>query len=185
MLRADYLVTNFTLWLVSLVGLYWGRSQIAVGCVTPIQGGALLFGLRLVYRGLYLKLASGAERRWRAVMADSIQTDRETPITGAFFSPNEQLTTANVVNYEINILMAFVMPVLFGGMGDFLSLLLPADWTTASSDVDGQLRLLQSRGGRSIIGGCIFVCAKDVVMLCCTWLSTQTDRKGKIFNFSE
>ncbi|CAG8235900.1 unnamed protein product [Penicillium salamii] len=182
-LRSDHRVANFAFWLVLLTGVCWGRSQIVFGHVTPIQGGILLSGLRLMYQGLHLNLVSGAERRWRATVADFMQTHHEIPQAGFLFRPKEQRITVNVVSYEVNVLLAFVMPALFGGMGDLLNLVLSTDWTIGSSDVGGrQITLLQSRGGRSIIGGCIFICLKDALILCCTWYFCKSRRKCKIFD---
>lgn len=82
------------------------------------------------------------------------------------------------------VLGALVFPAISASMGGILKLVLPRTWTTPSSLVEkGRPGLLQTRWGRSVLGGCIFVLLKDALLLYCRWKLAQTHRKRKILNY--
>lgn len=83
------------------------------------------------------------------------------------------------------VLGALIFPAISASMGGLLKLVLPKSWTTPSPAVleKGRPSLLQTRWGRSVIGGCVFVLLKDALVLYCRWKLAQTHRKRKILNY--
>lgn len=77
---------------------------------------------------------------------------------------------------------ALAFPVVSAAMGGILQLALPKSWTTASVD-RGKTGLLQSRWGRSVVGGCLFVVLKDALVLYCRWKLAQSHRKRRVLNY--
>jgi len=67
-------------------------------------------------------------------------------------------------------------------MGGLLKYLLPKSWTSSVMD-RGRLGLLQTRWGRSVVGGCMFVLLKDALVLYCRWKLAQTHRRRKVLNY--
>lgn len=98
------------------------------------------------------------------------------------------------------VLGALVFPAVSAGMGGLLKYVLPKSWTAISSSSSsssstfpssssssilerGRPTLLQTRWGRSVIGGCIFVLLKDALVLYCRWKLAQTHRKRRVLNY--
>lgn len=82
------------------------------------------------------------------------------------------------------ILGALLLPAISAGMGTVLKLTLPRSWTAPPSAWEkGRAGLLQSRWGRSVIGGCLFVLLKDALMLYCRWRLAQTHRKRRVMDY--
>ncbi|RAL15555.1 RING finger domain protein [Aspergillus homomorphus CBS 101889] len=79
------------------------------------------------------------------------------------------------------ILGALAFPVISASMGGLLKHVLPSSWTTASTA--GRPGLLQTRWGRSVVGGCVFVLLKDALVLYCRWKLAQTHRRRKVLNY--
>ncbi|OJD25839.1 hypothetical protein ACJ73_02791 [Blastomyces percursus] len=96
--------------------------------------------------------------------------------------------TSNIAD---TILGALLFPVISASMGGVLKMALPKAWTTApsvagsSSPILERSRygLLQSRWGRSVVGGCLFVLLKDALVLYCRWKLAKTHRKRKVLNY--
>ncbi|KAJ9230803.1 hypothetical protein DTO169E5_8235 [Paecilomyces variotii] len=89
--------------------------------------------------------------------------------------------TSNVAD---TILGALLFPAISAGMGGILKYILPRSWTTPSSVLDrAKPGLLQSRWGRSVVGGCLFVLLKDALILYCRWKLAQTHRKRRVLNY--
>jgi len=87
-------------------------------------------------------------------------------------------------NLADTILGALLLPAISASMGGLLKLVLPRSWTTPSLTLDrGKVGLLQSRWGRSVVGGCLFVLLKDALVLYCRWKLAQTHRKRKVLNY--
>ncbi|KAJ5648231.1 hypothetical protein N7490_004603 [Penicillium lividum] len=82
------------------------------------------------------------------------------------------------------VLGALVFPAISASVGGLLKYVLPKSWTTPSS-VLGRSRpgLLQTRWGRSVVGGCMFVLLKDALVLYCRWKLAQTHRRRKVLNY--
>ncbi|KAL2868302.1 RING finger domain protein [Aspergillus lucknowensis] len=81
------------------------------------------------------------------------------------------------------VLGALAFPAISASMGGLLKYVLPQSWTTASPLERGRPGLLQSRWGRSVVGGCVFVLLKDALVLYCRWKLAQTHRRRKVLNY--
>lgn len=82
------------------------------------------------------------------------------------------------------ILGALLFPAISASMGGLLKWVLPKSWTTPPSTLErGKAGLLQSRWGRSVVGGCLFVLLKDALILYCRWKLAQTHRKRRVLNY--
>jgi hypothetical protein len=75
---------------------------------------------------------------------------------------------ADTSNLADVVLGALVFPAVSASMGGLLKYLLPKSWTSSVMD-RGRLGLLQTRWGRSVVGGCMFVLLKDALVLYCRW----------------
>ncbi len=82
------------------------------------------------------------------------------------------------------ILGALIFPSVSAIMGAILKAALPQSWTAPSiSSYKGRSGLLQTRWGRTIVGGCLFVVLKDTVFLYSRWKLAQTHRKRRILEY--
>ncbi|KAL3466618.1 hypothetical protein BJX64DRAFT_249484 [Aspergillus heterothallicus] len=81
------------------------------------------------------------------------------------------------------VLGALAFPAISASMGGLLKYVLPRSWTTATALERGRPGLLQTRWGRSVIGGCVFVLLKDALVLYCRWKLAQTHRRRKVLNY--
>ncbi len=101
------------------------------------------------------------------------------------------------------ILGALIFPSIAAAVGELLRHTLPTSWVTppsgtpAASWLGGWIKttsgkagaagkptgFLQTRWGRSIVGGCLFVGFKDAVLLYVRWKMAQNHRRRKIMDF--
>lgn len=82
------------------------------------------------------------------------------------------------------VLGALVFPAISASMGGLLKYVLPKSWTTPTSVLErSRPGLLQTRWGRSVVGGCMFVLLKDALVLYCRWKLAQTHRRRKVLNY--
>jgi len=82
------------------------------------------------------------------------------------------------------ILGALIFPSVSAAMGAILKAALPPSWTTPSvSPHRGRSGLLQTRWGRTVVGGCLFVVLKDTVSLYSRWKLAQSHRKRRILDY--
>ncbi|OQE28560.1 hypothetical protein PENSTE_c003G02447 [Penicillium steckii] len=82
------------------------------------------------------------------------------------------------------VLGALVFPAISASMGGLLRYALPKSWTSPSSALErGRPGLLQTRWGRSVVGGCVFVMLKDALVLYCRWKLAQTHRRRKVLDY--
>ncbi|KAJ6071771.1 hypothetical protein N7499_009785 [Penicillium canescens] len=82
------------------------------------------------------------------------------------------------------ILGALIFPAISASMGGLLQCVLPKAWTTPSLALErGRPGLLQTRWGRSVVGGCAFVLLKDALVLYCRWKLAQSHRRRKVLNY--
>lgn len=107
-------------------------------------------------------------------------------------------TTSNLAD---TILGALVFPSIAAAMGELLNFALPRSWVTppsgsiATSWLGGWITtggrlgggsrptgFLQTRWGRSLVGGCMFVGLKDMVLLYVRWKMAQSHRKRRILD---
>lgn len=99
------------------------------------------------------------------------------------------------------ILGALIFPSIAAAMGELLRVSLPSSWVSppmgsastswlggwigAGSKIGGKDRptgFLQTRWGRSLVGGCLFVGLKDAVMLYVRWKMAQNHRRRKVLD---
>ncbi|KAH8732446.1 hypothetical protein GQ44DRAFT_766586 [Phaeosphaeriaceae sp. PMI808] len=99
------------------------------------------------------------------------------------------------------ILGALIFPSIAAAMGEILRCALPASWVTPPSGAPSISWLggwiatggkigtkgrptgfLQTRWGRSLIGGCLFVGLKDAVLLYVRWRTAQMHRRRRILD---
>jgi len=100
----------------------------------------------------------------------------------------QNVSTAYVASTVIG---ALFFPAISALMGDILKYALPSKWVTKGiSGVSLKLGskslgkgMLQEKWGRSIIGGCLFVVLKDVVVLYCKWKKARDFGKKKIVDY--
>lgn len=83
----------------------------------------------------------------------------------------------NASSIFLKMMGALFFPAVSSVMGDALKLALPSLWLR-------QRGLLQHKWGRSIIGGCLFVVLKDVVLLYCKWKKARDFGKKRIRDFT-
>jgi hypothetical protein len=88
------------------------------------------------------------------------------------------------------ILGALLFPSISAAMGQLLKLGLPKRVTTPSlsgqivgSKGNGRPGLLQTRWGRSVVGGCLFVVLKDVMVLYCRWRLARGHRERRVLDW--
>ncbi|KAL4896937.1 hypothetical protein BDV59DRAFT_169404 [Aspergillus ambiguus] len=78
---------------------------------------------------------------------------------------------------------SLAFPAISASMGGLLKYVLPKSWTSASTLERSRPGLLQTRWGRTVIGGCVFVLLKDALVLYCRWKLAQTHRRRKVLNY--
>ncbi|MCJ1465574.1 hypothetical protein MMC07_004193 [Pseudocyphellaria aurata] len=89
------------------------------------------------------------------------------------------------------ILGALLFPTISATMGALLSLCLPRSWMTKPTPPGFWARasaptgLLQSRFGRSVVGGCLFVVLKDAVVLYSRFRLAQGHRQRRVLDWGE
>ncbi|KAJ8060973.1 hypothetical protein OCU04_010053 [Sclerotinia nivalis] len=76
---------------------------------------------------------------------------------------------------------AMLFPAISSIMGDALKYALPSIWMRTRNGKPG---LLQHKWARSVVGGCLFVMLKDVVVLYCKWKKARDFGKKKIIDFA-
>ncbi|KAJ5577216.1 Zinc finger RING-CH-type [Penicillium sp. DV-2018c] len=82
------------------------------------------------------------------------------------------------------VLGALFFPAVSASMGGLLTYVLPKKWTAPPSVIErGRSGLLQTRWGRSVVGGCMFVLLKDALVLYCRWKLAQSHRRRKVLNY--
>ena len=80
-----------------------------------------------------------------------------------------------------NILGALMFPAISAAVGALLKVGLPRLWTTLSGQ--GRPGLLQTRWGRSIVGGCLFVVLKDTLLVYSKYKLAQNHKKRRVVDF--
>ncbi|KAG9192761.1 hypothetical protein G6011_11495 [Alternaria panax] len=111
----------------------------------------------------------------------------------------ERGVTFSTTSLADTILGALIFPTIAAAMGELLKHTLPSSWVTpptgapAMSWLGGWINtggkaggvgkptgFLQTRWGRSVVGGCMFVGLKDFIMLYVRWKTAQNHRKRGI-----
>jgi hypothetical protein len=111
----------------------------------------------------------------------------------------ERGVTFSTTSLADTILGALIFPTIAAAMGELLRHSLPSSWVTPPSGapaiswlggwintggktggVGKPTGFLQTRWGRSVVGGCMFVGLKDFIMLYVRWKTAQNHRKRGI-----
>lgn len=92
----------------------------------------------------------------------------------------------SAVSLADTILGALVFPSIAAAVGELLKWGLPKSWTTPPTF--GPLKrsptgFLQTKWGRSILGGCLFVGVKDAVMLYVRWKMASSHRNRRVLDY--
>lgn len=82
---------------------------------------------------------------------------------------------------------ALMFPSIAAVTGEVLKLLLPKSWVVRPNSWRGgpPTGFLQTKWGRSILGGCLFVVLKDAVRIYCRWRMAVSFRERKIRDFDK
>jgi hypothetical protein len=96
----------------------------------------------------------------------------------------EQNIAFSAAGVADTILGALIFPTIAAAVGMALKEVLPKSWITppASGKPTG---FLQTRWGRSILGGCLFVGVKDAVLLYVRWKMAQNHRRRKVLDYDK
>ncbi|RVX66587.1 hypothetical protein B0A52_09464 [Exophiala mesophila] len=82
-----------------------------------------------------------------------------------------------------SIFGALAFPAVAAGMGELLNLVLPSSWLGTTKAIRGRPGLLQTKWGRSVIGGALFVVLKDALVLYCRWRLAQSHQHRRIMDY--
>lgn len=94
------------------------------------------------------------------------------------------LVLNNFLSLPQTIVGALVFPSISAAMGALLQVALPRSWTTQPGRWDRYpAGFLQSRFGRSIVGGCLFVVLKDTLMLYSRYKLAQDHKKRRVIDY--
>lgn len=75
---------------------------------------------------------------------------------------------------------AVLFPAISSLMGSALKYVLPSIWMRARGGKPG---FLQHKWARSVVGGCLFVVLKDVVVLYCKWKKARDFGRKRVIDF--
>lgn len=90
----------------------------------------------------------------------------------------------NFFSLPQTIMGALVFPSISAAMGALLQVALPRSWTTPPGHWDRYpAGFLQSRFGRSIVGGCLFVVLKDTLLLYSRYRLAHDHKKRRIVDY--
>lgn len=94
---------------------------------------------------------------------------------------------AYATRFAETTLGALLFPTVSAAMGETLRYALPASWIVARTGWGRPMPtgLLQTRWGRSVVGGCLFVVFKDAVRIYCRWKMAQAYRKRRVLDFDK
>ncbi|KAM0795012.1 RING finger domain protein [Usnea florida] len=97
---------------------------------------------------------------------------------------DQGLVLNNFFSLPQTIMGALLFPSISAAVGALLQVTLPRSWTTAPSRWDRHpVGFLQSRFGRSIVGGCLFVVLKDTLMLYSRYRLAQDHKKRRVVDY--
>ncbi|KAF6239104.1 hypothetical protein HO173_002976 [Letharia columbiana] len=90
----------------------------------------------------------------------------------------------NFFSLPQTIMGALLFPSISAAMGALLQVALPRSWTTPPGRWDRYpAGFLQSRFGRSIVGGCLFVVLKDTLMLYSRYRLAQDHKRRRVVDY--
>lgn len=94
------------------------------------------------------------------------------------------LVLNNFFSLPQTIMGALIFPSISAAMGALLQVALPRSWTTPPGRWDRYpAGFLQSRFGRSVVGGCLFVVLKDTLMLYSRYRMAQDHKKRRVIDY--
>ncbi|MCJ1410152.1 hypothetical protein MMC19_004237 [Ptychographa xylographoides] len=112
--------------------------------------------------------------------ADAHQEPGQAPVpVPAARQNNILLSTSRIAD---TIVGALCFPAIASIMGQLIKVGLPKSWTVPSG-ARQRPGLLQTRWGRSIIGGCLFVVMKDTLLLYSRYRVAQDHRKRRVLDY--
>ncbi|KAF2678487.1 hypothetical protein K458DRAFT_423177 [Lentithecium fluviatile CBS 122367] len=88
----------------------------------------------------------------------------------------------STTNLADTILGALIFPTIAAAVGQALNQVLPKSWVTPPK-YGKPTGFLQTRWGRSILGGCLFVGMKDAVLLYVRWRMAQNHRMRRVLDY--
>ena len=94
--------------------------------------------------------------------------------------PNNLFISTNSI--ADTVIGALLFPTISAVVGAILKLSLPRTWTTPSGDRH-RPGLLQTRWGRSIVGGCLFVVLKDTLVVYSRYRLAQDHKKRRVLDY--
>ena len=103
--------------------------------------------------------------------------------------PVNAANAANAIPIIINVVLekaigALLFPTIASGVGIALELAFPRKWVVPPGRWDNYpMGFLQSRFGRSIAGGCLFVVLKDSLLLYSKYRMAQVHKQRKIMDY--
>ena len=90
------------------------------------------------------------------------------------------LTSGNIVEAMVG---ALCFPAVASIMGTLLNWTLPKYWTEVTTLADRRPSLLQTKWGRSIVGGCVFVVVKDGMILYSRYRTAKDHQQRSVLNY--
>lgn len=95
----------------------------------------------------------------------------------------EMRQNISTVQVASRVMGALFLPAISSLMGDLLKYTLPIRWVSKTTVRVSAPGMLQQKWGRSIVGGCLFVVLKDVVILYCKWKKARDFGKRKVVDY--
>jgi hypothetical protein len=83
-----------------------------------------------------------------------------------------------------NVIGALAFPSVSAAMGGILELTLPRSWTQMGAGQTRPTRFLQTRWGRCLVGGCLFVVLKDAMTLYIRWKLAQSHKQRRVLDYN-
>ncbi|KAI5247565.1 hypothetical protein E4T43_01980 [Aureobasidium subglaciale] len=115
---------------------------------------------------------------------------QQNPPPVAAQNREERLLSFSTNSLAQTVMSALLFPTIASVSGDLLAQILPLSWTTIPSRTGmfGMTRgkatgLLQNKWGRSVVGGCLFVVAKDAIMLYVRWKMAKQHQSRHVVDY--
>lgn len=116
------------------------------------------------------------------------EQDRRRPNQGRNFEAHLDLVKSLREVADI-IVGALLFPSISAASGDLLRILLPKSWTALPAGTRWRAGvpagLLQTKWGRSIVGGCLFVALKDAIRIYCRWRMAVSFRERRVRDYDK
>jgi hypothetical protein len=129
-----------------------------------------------------MEAALAAAEANAAAAADAQADIALQPNRPALHEPRQPNMVLSVWRASQTFLGALVFPSVAASMGTGLQYILPRSWTTPVLNSRRASGLLQSRWGRTLVGGCLFVVLRDALMLYVRWKMVQNHKQRKVLD---